>query len=149
MLTKLSFELKFSFSNGAMRVIISDDNSTLLDLIDISEPMVQRSINITLPTKLTFTLSGKGKYDTQLDSNNNIIADKYVLLSAMKLGEIPIQSNKLFDICDYTTSDGHSKNTFWAFDGQVIIDFDEKDFIKWHLKNNNIFDFEPTHLSYV
>jgi RecA/RadA recombinase len=92
---------------------------------------------------------GKGKYDTKLDSNNNIIADKYVLLSAMKLGEIPVRSNKLFDICDYATRDGHSKNTFWAFDGQVIIDFDEKDFIKWHLKNNNIFDFEPTHLSYV
>ena len=149
MLTNLYFELKFSFSNGAMRVVIEDDNSMLLDLNNVTDELVQQSVTISLPTKLKFTLTGKGKSDTRIDANNNIIADKYVLLKEMRLGGIPVQPGKIYDICNYSNVNGLSKDTFWAFDGQVIIDFDEKDFIKWHLKNNNIFDFEPTHLSYV
>ena len=81
MLTTLNFELKFSFSNGAMQVTVSDHKSTLLELINVTDPLVKYSVDIMLPTKLTFTLSGKGKYDTKMDANNNIISDKYVLLS--------------------------------------------------------------------
>lgn len=149
MLTTLNFELTFSFSNGAMQVIVSDRQSTLLELNDVTDPLVKCSISIMLPTTLTFTLSGKGKYDTKMDADKNIISDKYVLLSSMTLGGIPIQSGKLFDVCNYSANDKTVKDTFWAFNGQASIDFDEKDFIKWHLKNNNIFEFSPTPLTYV
>lgn len=149
MLTNLSFELKFSFSNGAMRVIVEDNDSILLDLHDVNEEVVQQSIDVMLPTKLKFTLSGKGRSDTKVDENNNIISDKYVLLTSMSLGRIPMQTGTIYNICNYTTADGTNKDTFWAFNGQVIIDFDEEDYIKWHLKNNNVFDFIPTQLTYV
>jgi hypothetical protein len=149
MLTTLNFELKFSFSNGAMQVTVSDHRSTLLELINVTDPLVKYSVDIMLPTKLTFTLSGKGKYDTKMDANNNIISDKYVLLSSMTLGGIPIQLGKLFDICNYSANGKTVKDTFWAFNGSAFIDFDEEDFIRWHLKNNNIFNFAPTPLTYV
>lgn len=149
MLTNLTFELKFSFSNGAMRVVIEDNRSVLLDLNDVTDESVKHSITINLPSKLTFTLSGKGRADTKMDENNNITADKYVILTSMALGNIPIQHSKLYEICNYSNTNGFSKDTFWAFNGQVVIDFDEADFIKWHLKNSNIFDFIPTELTYV
>lgn len=62
---------------------------------------------------------------------------------------LPIPDYSDYDICNYSSSNGFSKDTFWAFNGQVVIDFDEADFINWHLKNSNIFDFIPTELTYV
>ena len=39
------------------------------------------------------------------------------------------------------TTNGQMKfDTYWGFNGSAEIDFREDNFIKWHLKSNNLFD---------
>lgn len=133
--TKISIGLKFGHCNGAMSVDINDQNGVLLQLKDYTEDFINLTYNIKLPNKLTFTLSNKNtKYDTKLNSQGNIIADKYVNLEYITFGYIPIQNIQKICKCSSGVFD-----TFWGFNGIVEVEFDAISAIQWHLKHDNKF----------
>lgn len=134
--TNISFKLEFSESNGVMSVSINGTNVT-----PDSGSNVVFLQEVILPSQIEILLTGKSLKDTVLDEKGNILIDKYVKLSNMSIGNIPINKSLLFNICEYTP-DGELesiKDTFYAFNGKVLINIDEDDFIKWHLKQDNKF----------
>jgi len=138
--TKLDIELEFGIYNGTMSVDIYNNNTLVNEFTNVTEHVLQRSYNIVLPSTITFKLTGKTKYDTKV-IDGKIIADKFVKLNRLVLGNIPVSTHVLFNICNYQPYDGQLiKNTFWGFNGVVTIELLESSFIKWHFKNQNLFD---------
>ena len=144
-MTQTCIDLKFSLEigkcNGSMSVGIYNNEQQLSFLENIIEHNLIFDYNITLPNKIKFVLADKNpKFDTKIDSSGNIIEDKYIQLIDMSLGGIPIKPVTLFKICRYTVKDKINFDTYWGFDGSAEIDFNEDNFIKWHLKLDNLFD---------
>lgn len=114
--------------------IFSNDNC-LQTYSNVNEEKILFATEITLPTCLQFKVSGKNhNKDTLLDAEGKIIADKYIILKNLSLGLIPINTNLLFSICS-------NNNTFWSTNETISINFDESDFILWHMKKQNKFSF--------
>jgi hypothetical protein len=137
----LTFSLEFGQCNGSMSIDILDDTQRLVFLENVAEKSLDFNYNIMLPNKIRFNLANKNtNRDTKVDKQGNVIADKYVRLASMSLGGIPIKPVTLFKICRYTTNDQMKFDTYWGFNGTIEIDFCEDNFIKWHLKSDNLFD---------
>ena len=134
--TELQMTLQFGLYNGAMNVDVYVDDNKIAECYNSSEEIFKINSAITLPGKLKFVLSGKNENDT-LVKNEKIIADKYVKLNSLYLGRIPINPVVLFKIC---CLENGSKDTYWGSNGTVEINFNEDDFIVWHLKQNNLFE---------
>lgn len=136
----LKFFLEFGRCNGSMSLNISD-NDHQLGFLENVNGIKEFNYEISLPNKINLHLSNKNtKTDTKIDLQGGIIADKYVKLISMSLGGIPINSMNLFKICRYTVNGQIDFNTYWGFNGLVEIEFNEINFLKWHLKSNNLFD---------
>lgn len=137
----LTFSLEFGQCNGSMSVDILDDKQQLAFLENVTDKSLDFAYKIILPNKIRFNLANKNtNRDTKVDDQGNVIADKYVRLASMSLGGIPIRPVTLFKICTYRANDQTRFDTYWGFNGSVAIDFHEDNFIKWHLKSNNLFD---------
>lgn len=137
-LTKIDIELNFNQYNGAMTVEIFDRNG-VVSLLKDCNGIVKQSHLLDFPNFLKFKLSNKNsKTDTKV-VNGEILADKYTQLTSLTVGGIPVDVATLFKICSYEYNQVTAFDTFWAFNGEVTINFQEQDFIYWHLKNNNKF----------
>lgn len=137
--TELYFKLKFGQCNGSMMVQVSANDQPLITFADVTDEFIEYSTTINLPTSVIFSLSNKNLKDTVVN-DGIIVADKYVQLQELKLGRIPLNPATLHNVCVYTNKHGETKNTFWGFNGTVSIDFNDDYFIKWHLKNKNLFE---------
>ena len=141
--TVLNLELEFGNCNGTMQVTISDNMGIMYNLVNVIDPIVRINHSIVLPTTLKFTISGKNyNTDTVVDSDGSISADKFVKLTNLSLGYVPISESTMFKICCYNT-DKHDKSQFdnyWGFNGVVSIDFNHDSTVRWHFVNNNTFD---------
>ena len=127
-----------------MTLEIFQDKILLDKLENITDTSKSVCVSIDLPCQLKFVVSNKNyNNDTLVDNNGLIISDKYVILKNMLIESIPVKINVLFDICQYYKNHNAVpiNDTYWGFNGVVVIDFDEEDFIKWCLKHNNTFDF--------
>ena len=137
--TKIDIELYLSQFNGSMIVEISDDNG-LITVFKECNGTIKLTHELNFPNCLKFKLSNKNsKFDTKV-VNGEIVADKYTQLTSLTVGNIPVDINTLFKICHYNYDQVTSYNTFWAFNGEVSIEFFEQDFIMWHLTHNNKFE---------
>lgn len=139
----INFDLEFGRCNGVMDVDIYSNDHLILSLENHQHTSSNFSIAVEFPTVLKFMLSGKNlNVDTKIDANTGkIIEDKFVIIKNMTVGRIPINPAILFKICKYHKNDSNEivYDTYWGFNGQVDIHFNETDFIKWHLANNNLF----------
>ncbi len=133
-MNKINLMLVFEYGtyNGKMSMLINGKRH--------DQPTV--NLDLTLPTKLIIELSNKNyNLDTQVDSQGKILADKYIKLLEMKLGNMPIEPVNLFKICNYETDKGMKfYDTYWGFNGTITIDFNQKSFIKYLLLLNNKFE---------
>jgi len=116
-----------------MNMQVFSDNVLLQEYSNVLDNQLILTTFIDLPTQLKFKISGKDpNHDTRLDSEGQIIADKYIILKSLKIGFIEVNQNLLFSICS-------NKNTFWGKNELVTIDVLDVDFIRWHLKQQNKF----------
>lgn len=135
--TNVTLDLEFGIYNGSMSAILSSNQTIIAKLANIVDSIQHIECKIQLPNSITIELANKNeKYDTLLD-NNKIVQDKYVKLSKLTLGNIPITD--LHSICQYTHHGVSVADNYWGFNGSVKIEFDESEFILWHLKHNNKF----------
>lgn len=124
-----------------MSIDIYDSEQQLAFLENIVEDNLIFNFKITFPNKIKFVLANKNsKFDTKIDSSGNIIADKYVRLTKMSVGNIPVESLNLLKLCDYRYNNQQATSLYWSFNGTVNIDFNAEDFLMWHLTNNNKFE---------
>lgn len=133
--TNIRIELEFGESNGLMETHLNGVNITP------AEPGVQvTEMTIDIPGNLTFTFNGKQGRDTILDGQGQIARDKYVKINSMSIGLIPINQNLLYSLCQYRRNDETVNDTFFGFNGELVIHIDNDDAILWHLLNNNKFE---------
>lgn len=134
----ISLSLEFGESNGTMDLSIADE-STIIKQVTDGQGHVTLDFPVDFPNTLTLHLSGKGSRDTMVNREGEIISDKYVKLIGLKVGGVPVDHNKLFNICNYEHDGGIYQDVFWGFNGKVDIKFNEPNFIKWHLAIGNTF----------
>lgn len=144
MKTRIKLDLDFGICNGSMTVDIFQDNVLLTTLENITDNSKTVCLDVVFPCQLKFVLSGKNyNLDTMVDSDGSVIKDKCVILKSMQIESILVKIDVLFDICQYYKDHKEPPiaDTYWGFNGHVVIDFDADNFIAWCLKHNNIFDF--------
>lgn len=141
-LTNLELLLEFGHCNGTMDVIVESRQSVIKEIKNCTSETISITTKIALPNTITLRLSNKNYgTDTKLNSQNEIIQNKYVQLKQLKFGSINWDPDKLFHLCAYNTDqDTNTINTtFWDKNGTITIDFFDKHFIQFHLHYNNLF----------
>ena len=113
----ITLELKFGECNGYMQVEIYDNFRLLKKIHNPNSALQKISFDIVLPNKLRFVLTNKDmNHDTKLDSNGNIINDKFVELTSLSVGKMLCNERILKNICQFLTYDDQFfENTFCIF----------------------------------
>jgi len=123
-------ELHMTFNighcNGSMSLTILANDFVLATFEQIDQTTLTINRTVTLPCKLTFITGNKNPLiDTQLDADGKIIQDKFIEITDIQLGRFPVNIYKCLQ--------GQS---YWGLSGSVSVNFDEPNFLLWHLKNN-------------
>ena len=137
--TEITMEFEFGHYNGTMNMDVYAGDELLARYQDHNIKTCTLQKNILMPCTLRFSLSNKDKFDTEV-YQDKIVADKYVKLTKMLLGRIPVATHILIKICQINDQ---FANNYWGQNGTVTIDLNVKDFIQWHLSNKNVFDLHP------
>lgn len=140
MITKCELDLFFGTCNGTMTLqAICSGRSQQISGVEGTHTLI---VEITWPSQLLLTVAGKNQeLDTVLGPAGEIAADKHVHLRGMRLDNIPIQQDLLHKICQYTYQKQTIQGCYWGFDGQIVINFQETDLLRWLLTNRNVFVF--------
>jgi hypothetical protein len=135
---KVEFNFEFGIYNGSMSVAIKQGKHKLFESIGNVQKNLTAVIDLALPGELTIQLDGKNNNtDTSVDSQGNIVADKYVRLQFLRVGRVPVSHANLYNLCRYTTTAGTQINdTYWGWNGEVCINFDHVNPVLWHAYNN-------------
>lgn len=123
---EIFFEFLIGHFNGSMSLKILVDNSEIFYKEKIEDKILTIQTKIMLPCKISFETNNKNPItDTLLDKNGIIIQDKFIELTKCKLGKWPVSLDKIL----------HG-NCYWGLPGLIEVNFDEPNFLLWHLKNN-------------
>lgn len=89
---------------------------------------------ITFPAEFEITLSGKGPGDTVIDSDGNIIKDKYIEILNIEVDRIPCVPHYVHQRVTLETEDGQEVTAaYWGFNGVVKLNFKEANSFFWAL----------------
>lgn len=141
-LSKIDITFEFGLSNGSMTLNISEPYRHIKLLHNIKSPIVNMSFDVEFPTVLVFDISNKDpNHDTVVDSQGNIVSDKFVKVKSIRVGNVPVGEGLLFNMCKYFPEFRKESvnDTFWAFNGRAVVEFSADNFIHWHLAQNNFF----------
>ena len=117
---------KVGHCNGSMSLKILHNNIVISDFERIEQNYLTVDTKITLPCTLSFVAGNKNlETDTRLDENGQIVEDKFIQVTDIRLGRYPVNLEKSFD-----------GQLYWWLPGTVNLHFDESNFLLWHLKNN-------------
>jgi hypothetical protein len=121
-----------------MSVLIKQGDHKLFESIDNIQKNLVAVIDLVSHGTLTIQLDGKNNNsDTEVDSQGNIVADKYVRLQNLIVGRVPVSHANLYNLCRYTTITGTQVNdTYWGWNGEVCVNFDQTNPVLWHAHNN-------------
>ena len=88
-------------------------------------------INCCVPGNLQIVTSMKNAFDTKVDDNGNIIADKYIKLTGLRLDGLSVDENYLPRFIQIQTEEhGKINSNYWGFNGEIQIDIAPTAF-KW------------------
>lgn len=130
--------LKVSECNGYMNSHWYVDNKLVAEIIPTNDDDIRVRFGLTIPGKITVVLSGKNMLeDTKLDSNGNIVKDKFISIKEMSLAKVSIPEHVFKDFCEFDIGTNKLNTSYYGFPGTVTIVFDEEDPILWHFKHNH------------
>lgn len=135
----VDLELYFDIGhcNGSMSLQIVYNNNTLHHVEYIESSKYHYKTTIQLPGTLKLVLSNKNmSTDTKVDSQGQILADKFIKISRLFLGRVEVSESTLFNICNYCSELGSELNTYWGRPGYVEMHFNTQKVVEWHLLNN-------------
>jgi hypothetical protein len=142
--TLLTIELEQGESNGFMIAewYINDRLIKTTPEEKVKDAVIQ--LELQLPCTVTVVLSGKNSITDVKLEHDKIVADKYVYIKSMSLGNYPINIGVLYNkLCNFTaTGKSTEKTTYFYDNGVASFDFKEKDALLWHLKHNEFLTVE-------
>jgi hypothetical protein len=145
-MTQIELEFELGMCNGTMHIEIYCNDQLLSSCYGSDTATWKTNFTVTWPATVTIKLSNKDmRRDTQIDQQGNIVADKYVKLSHMSVNGFALTEQARYKICNYQVA-GHEpvNDIFWGFPGQVHIDFNQTNPLRWQLALNNVLFFRET-----
>lgn len=141
-MTTVKLQLEVGRCNGSMTVDIADQDHMILYHWDLPE-QYEITCNVAWPNSIKIQLSNKDmRRDTKIDSQNNIVANKYVKLRRLTVAGLDVNPAVLYNICQYTPNNEQTRGEiFWDRPGSVLITLDHATPMRWNLANNNLIEF--------
>lgn len=131
-------QVKFKFSvglyNGSMGMTIRYNNEVLLSKNSFDTDSFTFTADLDLPGVIVIDLHGKGPLDTLLDSDGNIVADKYIKLEELLIDRVPLHILSLISLAEMHHDGQTTVTNYWGFNGQAHIKLEHADSFLWHLE---------------
>ena len=73
-----------------MSLAVYADSRQLFAQSQIHDTKLSLEFRLELPVTLSFEVSGKNEFDTEIDAQGNIVADKFVRIDSISIDNMPI-----------------------------------------------------------
>ena len=132
---KLDFEIG-KIDNKSMTMIVVHENAK--KVYSNLEEKFTLQISINFPTQVKLILLGKKNNDTVVDENQNVVHDKFVKLTKLEVDNLQCNNFYLKNKIKLTTADSQViHDNYWGSNGEVILDFNQKNSIFWALETGS------------
>lgn len=136
---KNTVDLKMLFEFGSVRGKTVEVKIVINDrLIWTNNDFVHQHLlesELSLPGTIRIKVSGKNKFDTEIDSQNKITGDKYILIKSMSLNYISIPQwkieNRLWKF--YDKNNNCKITNYFGQNGEGIFTIDNNDILEFWL----------------
>jgi hypothetical protein len=124
-----------------------NDESMSLIIINGAEKKVYSTLDeqlcceliIDFPAQVKIIVFNKGPNDTIVDENQNVIKDKFIQLENLQVDNLQCNPLYLKNKIKLTTNDGRIfYDNYWGFNGEVTLDFSQKNSIFWAFETNSL-----------
>lgn len=133
MYSLVTFKFSIGLYNGSMGMTIRCNDKLLLSKNSFDTDTFEFTDNIELPADITIDLYGKGVNDTSIDSDGNIVADKYIKLEELSVDRVPLHILSLIHIAEIDHDVNTNVTNYWGFNGRAKIKIEHPDSFLWHL----------------
>lgn len=125
------------------------DKSMSMTIVNGTEKTIYNQLDKTLtyktsikfPCQIKILVYNKTDQDVLIDSNNNIVADTFILLENIIVDNLACNKFYLKQAPRLTTNTGQMlHDNYWGFNGEVILNFPQKNSILWALETES---FKP------
>lgn len=133
MYSQITFKFSIGLYNGSMGMTIRCNNKVLLSKSSFETDSFVFTDNVELPAEITIDLYGKNSGDTSIDSDGNIVADKYIKLQELSIDRVPLHILSLIHLVEIDHDVQTGVTNYWGFNGQAKIKIEQPDSFLWHL----------------
>ena len=103
----------------------------------LSDGIFNWRTEFTFPSTLQIKLDGKQPFDTQLDDNGKIVADKYIKLLDIVVDRLSCAKYYVNKTMLITDQGKQIASDYWGFNGSVELDFPQQNSFFWSVSTQN------------
>lgn len=120
----IEFDFESGLVNGESMIVelINDHKSIRLE--NLSSGITTGQLEVIFPTTVEILITGKKEFDTEVDEQGNIISDKYIKLTDIRVDGLSVDDNYLARFVEFDTLE-HGKiiTNYFGFNGKALINF--------------------------
>ena len=137
MLTQITFKFIIGRYNGTMGMAIFSNDQEVLHQEYFDDNSFEFTTELTWPGTVVIKLFNKQIKDTEIDSQGNILNDKYIKLDRLIIDKIVVDDEILRDFVVLDAGNQLLTERYWGFNGTVKLNFEEEDFFLWVLNQKS------------
>ena len=133
--------------NGSIKIEMFDQTTPIYAGENLPDGPMRIDCSIDWPTTVNIITSNKTSNDMEFDSNGNILKDKSIEVVGMSINNFPIHQDlidKLF-VCQREGSSEITNENWWGFNGNIKIEFDQPNPMRYMLALKNEFNMNRLH----
>ena len=133
--------------NGSIKIEMFDQTTPIYAGENLPDGLMRIDCQINWPTTVNIITSNKTSNDMEFDSNGNILKDKSIEVVGMSINNFPIHQDlidKLF-VCQREGSSEITNENWWGFNGNIKIEFDQPNPMRYMLALKNEFNMNRLH----
>lgn len=135
MKSQVTFNFTVGHYQGTMSMVIRNGSNILLEKQEFENDRFDFTTYVDWPCVLEIDVANKGKFDTEVGPNGEILRDKYIKLDRLEVDRMAVHIVALLDMMNFRTEDQKNiKTNYWGFNGTVSLDFNGDDSFVWHLE---------------
>jgi hypothetical protein len=135
--TQITFKFIIGRYNGTMGMAIFSNGREVLHQEYFDDNSFEFTTEFSWPGTVVIKLFNKQFKDTEIDSQGNILNDKYIKLDSLMIDKIVVDDEILRDFVNLDTENQSLKELYWGFNGSVTLTFEEEDFFLWFLNQKS------------
>jgi hypothetical protein len=139
MLTQIDLDFQIGHHAPGLGLAISTDEHLVYQSHSLMIDQLSICLQVQLPCKILFDVSGRHEHDTVIDHQGCILKDKFVNFSKLSLDGFPIETWKIPSSHLHFSGDpAVSNKNFWSRNGQAQLILDESDPLLWVLNHPTV-----------